>query len=252
MRWLRGCLWLILGLLVLAGGAQVGYVPARRLVVVSGDGAPQRDFLAVYHYEANRWNLVDTIVYRRPGGILRAGADGELFIPGRWYRKGIFDRYAAPRLDLLYVPERHFARAITHQGNPDPAHPFELGSDGRLAVADLGDDPLAWERSVGELHTMLYTLLQLRKLPSDSLPADAAAAAPELAAAVRSEYAQLLARHRATPRRPPPEDTYLLTRPAPQQAAIRAQIAEELVRLPTWGDYLPATWSSRLEQLDGL
>lgn len=250
--WRRPGCWAVALLPVLVfAAAQVGCSPGRTLVVVRADGTPIAGAWAAYHYHGHVFNFVDTLTYERPGSVRRSDERGRIAIPSRLYRKGPLDTQGALWIDLLYAPDLHVAREMPH-GRSEIAGEIEIRPQtGELVLTDLSDDPEAWERTLEELYDFLaYELLPGLIGGQPPRLAASPAQARELARSLRAEYDALLARHAATPRRPPPRSPYFDSRPPAEQQEILERIREDLVRDPSWGPWLVKKWPRRLDGLE--
>jgi hypothetical protein len=206
----------------------VGRVPPQEIVLRGPGGEPIEGGWVGYRYKGYSFNLVCSITWHRPGGVVATDAAGRAVIPGHLYWKRPLDGYLRPQVELAYAPALHNAGRYGPETASSPGR-AAIDPERRTAtLSDLGGDPEGWQRSMYDLHTFLRKAMDGKPGRDDRVEAgpDALCA---LAAHLRAEHEAFLARHGESPR------------PGPEEAVARE---------PLWGPFAERIWRRDLDSLD--
>jgi hypothetical protein len=226
-------------LLLLAAGllaSSVGVVMPRSFRVVGPTGAPATAW-AAYDYEGQRLNFVGSLVWDRPGGIVRADDNGAIRLPMLVYLKAPLDGWLTHRVRLIHTPALH---ATLHEHRP--------AGGTALKFQDYTAAPAAWGHTFDEIYSLVaYDLM----LSTHERYAVEPKTVKELARLVVDDYRALLAAHGETPRIVP-EDIpgHLQFASDEDRAEWRERMRREIEREPTWGAYLERRYAKRIAELE--
>lgn len=232
----------------------VGYCPGLDLTLVDAQGRPIEGAYVVYRFKGYRFNLVDSITYRRPGGVAKSDGRGHVDIPGFPHTRPFLSTSLRPWIELVYAPNLHNAHRVQPGRSP---HSTAMGTvevtlnPPGYRMRDLSAAPQAWQQSIQTLYSVvrfdLIPCLREQRCRVTESPAPAR----ELGQRVFDEHPQFLRRHGDSARGMPVEDSYFLSRPLEEQRVIRARWREDLSAFPTWGTWTTNHWQKNLEELRG-
>jgi hypothetical protein len=227
-------LFLLLAAALLA--SSVGVVMPRSFQVVGPDGAPAGTWVA-YDYRGYRLNLVHPVSWTRIGGIVRSDSHGVARLPKLVYLKVPLDGWLHHDVQTIYAPALH---ATLNEHLPD---------DGAvLTIPDNTADPAAWDRALGEIHSLVaYDLVYGGH--------ERYAVAPEtvgtLARQLVDDYRALLALHgdrqRELPKEMPPNLQYVSDH---DRTEWWEHMRHDIERYPTWGAYLEHRYARTIAKLE--
>jgi hypothetical protein len=237
----RAILWLSVVVAIVMVTATASWTPRATLRFSDARQSPASRAYIGYHYAGSLISPVHSVTYESdPLVIVRAGADGQVTVPGRFHLRPVFPLSTPPGLvvDYVYVPQQHNAFGPVGEFTESRDGVFAVNAD-RTAVTvfDVSADPERWE-------TALRVLLQFAREALES-PAGLTSGR-ELAAHVKREYAALQERHGHSRRLPPAVPAWLS--PA-ERARWQASVDAHLAREPLWGPYLERMWRDHLDAL---
>jgi hypothetical protein len=226
-------------LLLLAAGllaASVGVVMPRSFRVAGPDGVPVAAWVA-YVYEGQRYNFVDPLSWRRPGGVVEADEEGTIRLPLLVHLKAPLDGWLRHEVRLIHAPALH---ATLHEHRPD---------DGAaLTIPDYTAAPAAWDHTLGEIYSLVaYDIA----FGHQEIYAVEPEKVRSLARLVVEDYRALLASHDSRPRAISGEiPGHLQFASEQDRAEWREQMRQEIESEPTWGAYLERRHARRIAELE--
>ena len=234
-RTLRLFLYLAAAVTLLLAARSVSVTLPRTVTLTGPDGAPLRGY-AAWHYRGGRFNFVDSISWRRPGGVAKSDAAGAIRLPWKVVLKSPFDSRLDHIFDMIYLPDLHEARGRTEPDRlPD------------IAWVDRTKDPEVWERNLGELYSLVSYDAVYGSGGRFVVSRDMAA---ELVALVRAEYESLLAAHARSPRATPSVPAHLAYGSEAEREAWRERMVGDLAEMPFWGPLIERRWAGRIADLE--
>jgi hypothetical protein len=249
----RGCLahWrTVVALAVVLLLASVVHVtPPRRLRIVDQGGRPLAGAWLAYHFHGHRFAVVESLTWQRPGGMVRADANGEVRLPARVHlRMWPVDTGPDRSFDLVYAPSLHNAEGPLGDGTGGRSGRLAVRPDG-FALADLTGDPEEWATSLYRLHG--YVRYTLAGGADERRPPGHLAALAALAAALAGEYTAFQRTWGASARTVPPPPEHLRYAADEERRRWRETAAAHVAREPLWGPYMARLWEDSLRELQG-
>ena len=230
---------LVILLLLLAAAllaSSLGVVMPRSFQVVGPDGAPAETWVA-YVYRGYRLNFVHPVSWTRVGGIVRSDGQGVVHLPKLVYLKMPLDGWLHHDVQMIDAWALH---ATSKDRLPD---------DGAvLTIPDNTADPAAWDRALGEIHSLAAYDLVYGGYGRYAVEPETVGT---LARQVVDDYRALLALHGGRRRELPKEiPTHLQYASDNDRAAWRERMRRDIERDPTWGAYLERRYARTMAKLE--
>jgi hypothetical protein len=235
-RFVRILVILSLLLAVALLASSLGVVMPRSFQVVGPDGAPAETWVA-YVYRGYRLNFVHPVAWTRTGGIVRSDGQGVVQLPKLVYLKMPLDGWLRLDVQTIYAWALH---ATLNEHSPD---------DGAvLTIPDNTADPAAWDRALGEIHSLVAYDLVFGGHERYAVEPETVGT---LVRQLVDDYRALLALHGGRQRLLPREiPGHLQFASDHDRAEWREQIRREIERDPTWGAYLKRRYAKTIPKLE--
>ncbi len=234
--------WAGYGLLTCLGMAcpitMVSYAPKVDLVFVDDRGRLLPGVWVAYRYRGSRFNLVDSLAYRRPGALAQSETDGRLRLPGFFHVHAPLDGGLQPVLEWVFSPGAHnFGRPWALEPRRVPDRYEIVAMPARIVLVDQSARPEGWLEALTELRSVLrYRLPSTHRSEPEPAYAVTEAQRQLLQQHFNRELTAFIAQHGETPRMPPVVLQRAELSPE-EQAARDQQIARDLAAAPRFGDY---------------
>ena len=227
-------LFLLLAAAFLA--SSVGVVMPRSFQVVGPDGAPAEAWVA-YIYRGYRLNFVHPVSWTRTGGIVRSNDQGVVQLPKLVYLKRPLDGWLRHDVQTIYARALH---ATLTEHLPD--------GGAVLTIPDNTADPAAWDRALGEIHSLVAYDLVFGGLARYAVEPETVGT---LAREMMDDYRAFLALHGRRQRELPKEiPRYLQYASDHDRAEWWEHVRREIEREPTWGVYLQRRYAKTIAKLE--
>jgi hypothetical protein len=228
----------ILFLLLMAAllASSFGVVMPRSFRVVGPDGAPVEAWVA-HDYRGYRLNFVHPLSWTRMGGIVRSNGQGAVELPKLVYLKLPLDGWLRHDVQMIYAPALH---ATLNEHLPD---------DGAvLTIPDNTADPAAWDRALGEIHSLVAYDLVFGGHERFAVEHETVGT---LARQVAADYRAFLALHGGRQRELPTEmPRHLQYASDHDRTEWWEHMRRDIARNPTWGAYLERRYAKTVAKLE--
>jgi len=227
-------IFLLLAAALLA--SSLGVVMPRSFRVVGPDGAPVEAWVA-YVYRGYRLNFIHPVSWTSIGGIVKSDDHGVVRLPKLVYLKMPLDGWLRHDVQTIYAWANH---ATLKEHLPD---------DGAvLTTADNTADPVAWDRALGEIHSLVaYDLVYGGHERYAVEPETVGTLVRRLVDDYRAFLALHGGRQRALPNEIPGHLQYASDH---DRAEWWERMRREIDRYPTWGAYLKHRYAKTIPKLE--